>query len=202
MTDEKHRLLDQAEQLFMRYGIRSVSMDDIARELGVSKKTLYQFVENKAELVSEIMMRRMSRAQAAVHALRAQATDAMDELYQVAHYMIEQFRTFSPAVRFDLQKYYTRESRHLEQLHEKFFEQFARENLERGQAQGWYREDIDPGILAKLFVYMALSVGDIDHFPMDEYDLPQVLMQLVSYHLYGIASEQGRNQLANCCGQP
>ncbi|MCB0639225.1 MAG: TetR/AcrR family transcriptional regulator, partial [Lewinella sp.] len=187
MTDEKHRLLDQAEQLFMRYGIRSVSMDDIARELGVSKKTLYQFVENKAELVSEIMMRRMSRAQAAVHALRAQATDAMDELYQVAHYMIEQFRTFSPAVRFDLQKYYTRESRHLEQLHEKFFEQFARENLERGQAQGWYREDIDPGILAKLFVYMALSVGDIDHFPMDEYDLPQVLMQLVSYHLYGIA---------------
>jgi AcrR family transcriptional regulator len=192
---EKTRLLDEAEQLFFRYGIRSVTMDDIARELGMSKKTLYQFVANKSELVSEVMTRRVTREQAAIQELRAAATDAIDELYKVSQFMIEQLRNFSPSARYDLRKYHARESHRLEQLHEQFFEQFLRENLERGQEQGWYRPELKPRILARLFVNMALSLGDIDHFPVEEYDLQDVLTQLLSYHLHGITSAQGRKAL-------
>ena len=75
----KEKLLDKSESLFFRYGIRSVAMDDLARELGVSKKTLYQAVANKEELVREIFARRSAEEAAYVAQLRSDADNAIDE---------------------------------------------------------------------------------------------------------------------------
>lgn len=198
----KPQLLAQAEQLFLRYGIRSVTMDDLARELGVSKKTLYQYVENKADLVRQVVAARAEQDLAEVNELRADATDAMDELFKVGEFMTEKVRRFSPAARYDLQKYYAAQYRRLEHLHERYFEQFARQNLERGQQEGLYRDNLVPATVARLFVRMSLSVADVNIFPIDQFDVPEVLEQMLYYHLHAIASERGRRHLGRCPEKP
>ena len=99
-------LLEKSERLFFRYGIRSVSMDDIARELGISKKTLYQWVENKEDLLQRVVEHRHCQEEADMERLRSEARDAMDALIRMGRYGAKAFAEVSPNFLYDVQKYY------------------------------------------------------------------------------------------------
>ena len=102
----KQQIITKSEELFMRYGIRSVSMDDIARELGISKKTLYQQVENKSDLIRQIFAERSMQERLAIEAMRQESDNAIEEVVEVARFMISRLRLLSPTSRYDLEKYY------------------------------------------------------------------------------------------------
>lgn len=192
---DKQQLLNKAEELFMRYGIRSVSMDDIVRELGASKKTLYQFVENKSDLVREIFKARVARDRDHIEQMRSQTGSAIERLASVARFMIQQLRMISPSLRYDLEKYYQPVHQEMEQLHFRFFLAFVEENLELGIQQGLYRADLDVPITARLFLGMANQIGHHDLFPVESYSLEILVRQLFSYHLHSVVSAQGLSEL-------
>jgi AcrR family transcriptional regulator len=185
-------IIKKSEDLFMRYGIRSVSMDDISRELGVSKKTLYQQIENKSDLVKHVFANRCEVEREKITTMRQRAANAIDEQVQVVRFMIGRLRNISPTSRYDLEKYYKDIHHDVEDFHQDFFRQFIQDNLERGKAEGLYRANIDAVIVAKLFVSMAINLGHNEFFSVHEFSLEELIRQLFHYHINGVASDAGQ----------
>ncbi|MCO6489451.1 MAG: TetR/AcrR family transcriptional regulator [Phaeodactylibacter sp.] len=179
----------------MRYGIKSVTMDDIARELGMSKKTLYQYVDNKSDLIEQIFRQHTEEEKTAIERIRRSSADAVDEILKIARYVVEQLRDLSPTTVYDLQKYYRNTWKQMEALHQRHVYTIIKENLERGIRQGAYRPNLNPDIIAKLYVGKTSLVADEEMFPAREYDIRVLFWEYINYHIHGIASDEGRRLL-------
>lgn len=192
---ENQKLISSARDLFMRIGIRSVSMDDIARELGISKKTLYQTVPNKEELVQMVLRAEIEEDVNMLARNRAEAADAIEELLRNSRHFVRQMRKVSPTTMHDLRKYYPEIFHNQVEAHKHHFQHQVEENLRRGKAEGLYREDIDPEVIAHLYVGMTMMVVDRGIFPAQERPLSDILWQHSTYHFFGIVNASGRDRL-------
>jgi AcrR family transcriptional regulator len=189
--DIKQQIIGQAHTLFMRYGIKSVTMDDIARELGISKKTLYQYVDNKADLIQQIFLTKIEQEKKDMAIIREESVDAIEEIMKIARYVIRELRQLSPTTVYDLQKYYLSTWKAMEALHQRHVYSLIRENIDRGMAQGLYRQDINPDIIAKLYVAKTSLVADEELFPLGQYNIEELFKEYILYHMHGIAAPKG-----------
>ena len=185
------RILEKAMFLFLRYGIKSITMDDIARELGISKKTLYQYVENKADLIEKIIGEYIETEKTAISACHAHSKDAIEELLLIAKHVTMILREMSPGVTYDLQKYYRSSWDEMEKFNHSHFYNVIKQNIENGKAQGIYREDVNADIVAKLYVGKTSLVVDEELFPLREYNKENLFYEYINYHIHGIASPKG-----------
>lgn len=192
----KQKVLKGAEALFMRYGIKSVTMDDVSRELGMSKKTLYQYVENKADLIRQVILEHIREEKEAMAEIRATAVDAIDEILKIARYVLEVLRQTSPNVIYDLRKYYRESWRLMEDLHREYVYEVIKANIHRGVEQGLYRPGLDPDIIARLYVGKTMIVVDEEFFPPDQYRKEHLFAAYMEYHIRGVASQKGLQRLA------
>ena len=184
-----------AERRFNRHGFKSVTMDDIARELGMSKKTLYQVVANKQALIDLVLEHDMARDDALVAKAREDSSDALDEMLRIARYFTEQMRETNPAAIYDLQKYYRPSWERLDAHHNDEMIEHVRANLRRGQAEGLYRDDLHRELIAHLFVQAPKAFMDGERFPLRQHEWETILGQFMSYHLRGIVTAAGRERL-------
>jgi len=190
MTQEQE-ILNKSEALFMKYGIKSITMDDLARQLGISKKTIYQYFENKKDLVNKVMVAHMEREMEDTGVIVQNADNAIDEMLKIARYVIAQLRKLSPTALYDIKKYYRKEWALFEQFNATYIFQCILTNLERGQKEGLYRTDLNKDIIAKLYVGKTNIVVDEDLFPLAEYKRDELYNEFIHYHIRGIASPKG-----------
>ena len=188
----RQQVVEAAERRFNKHGFKSVTMDDIARELGMSKKTLYQVVPNKQELIDAVLDVDMANDDAQVAKACADSADAVDEMLRIARYFTEQMRETSPAALYDLQKYYRASWERLDAHHNDERIAHVRANLRRGQAEGLYREDIHRELIAHLFVAAPRAFLDVERFPLRQQDWDVILGQFMAYHLNGVVNDRGR----------
>jgi len=179
----------------MRYGIRSVTMDDIARELGISKKTLYQTVDNKADLIEKLIRQHMKEEKEAMETIRLRATDAVDEMLQIGSFVIERVSEITPGTIYDLQKYYQSLWRRMKKEMQEHVYGIIIDNLQRGIEQGLYRKEMEPEIVALLYVGKSLLVTDEETVEACSGNMEKVHRELIRYHAYGITSGRGRQLL-------
>lgn len=189
--DTKTQILKKAEELFMRYGLKSVTMDDIARQLGMSKKTLYQYVENKTDLILKTITASVEEEKMMMIEFRKTSNDSIEEMLKIARFCIQQLRELSPSLMYDLQKYYQNIWQLVQELHKEHGYQMIKENIERGKEQGVYRPDINADILAKMYVMSTFEVVDEELFPLKNYNKESLFIEFIKYHIHGIASEKG-----------
>ena len=195
MSDLGNQIFEVATARFMSLGIKSVSMDDLARIMGISKKTLYQFFENKEDLVNQAIVRHIDLERQHISELIDLATDAVHEMVEVSRHAVRMFRSIKPALLYDLQKYYRSCWHEISEFHEGFIRTTIKDNLKRGMEEGYYRDDIDAEIISKLYVMKSYSLVDETAFPLGEYQRETLLKQHVMYHLYGILSKKGQAHL-------
>lgn len=193
--DLRKSILAKARTMFMRYGIRSVTMDDLARDLGISKKTLYQHIENKADLIKKVFEYDIETEKALVENLVKTAPNAIEEILGIAKYVISQLRELSSTVIYDLQKYYGESWRKMESLHTEFTTETIKKNLERGINEGLYRKELDIDIIAKLYAGKTSLVIDEETFPLKNYNKENLFRVYINYHLHGIVSKKGLDYL-------
>ncbi|WP_197494016.1 TetR/AcrR family transcriptional regulator [Lewinella sp. 4G2] len=191
----ERKLIETATEMYMRLGIRSVSMDDVAREMGVSKKTIYTVVDNKEELVRKVMYQDTCKDLEVIVANHAKSRDAIDELLMNSRYHIREMRNISPTTIHDLQKYYPEIWSKEVRGHQDHFENSIRENLERGMEEGLYRDDLDSAIIAKFFVASVVMMIDRQIFPARERPLSEIIRQHFIYHCNGIVNQFGRDRM-------
>lgn len=191
-ADLKDTILRKTEVLFFKYGIKSVNMDDIAKELAISKKTIYQFFENKTDILKHLVALHIERINYALEFNKANAQNAIEELLGVAQHMIKELTKFStPTIIFDLQKYYPELWQSFQDHQDTTIYQQVKENVERGITEGFYRDDLDADIIAKLYVSKTMCVIDEDMFPTTQYDKVRLFKQYFYYHIRGIATLKG-----------
>lgn len=186
--------METAERLFLRYGLKSVSMDDVASEAGISKKTLYQVVASKAELIDRIIESHICTETETIQSLRENTTNALEEMLAISEMVAETLAQMSPALLFDLRKYYRKTWEKINTLQKEHIYQVIHHNLEAGKRQGLYRPDLDASVIARLYVLKSLALIDEEVFPGQSFDRAQLLRNHVGYHLHGILTEQGLQQ--------
>lgn len=189
--DLKQQILTKSEELFLRYGLKSVTMDDIARELGVSKKTLYQYVVNKTDLIEQIFQQSFEEKRRIMRQIEEDAQNAIDELLNIAKYIVQEIRKLSPTVVYDLNKYYKTTWMQMESLHKQHIYGVIKKNVEKGIEQGLYRSDLHPDVIAKLYVGNTLLITEEDNFSEQSYNMELVFRECFTYHIHGIASPEG-----------
>lgn len=185
------KIVTKSRELFMQYGIKSISMDEVARNLGISKKTLYQHVNNKADLIQKVMVTHITEEKEAMIIIHKNAKDAIDEMMQISQYVSELLQRVNPTVIYDLQKYYAKGWELMESLHFEHTYRSIKENIENGMQQGLYRPNLNADIIAKLYIGRIDLVVDKNLFPVGEYTISQIHKNAMTYHLYGIMTTQG-----------
>ena len=184
-------LVSTAFDLFLKYGIKSVSMDDISRKLGISKKTIYSVINTKDELIDDVLSTHLRKDECDIKSILDESHDAIDEMVNVTKHVAIFLKQMTPSLIYDLKKYYPVFWSKIESKHFTFIESTIYANLVRGQKEGLYRQDFDPLIISKLYVLKSTSIADQDKFPSEDFDRVSLFKEMVRYHLHGIVSEKG-----------
>ena len=154
-------------------------MSDVARELGISKKTLYQFVSNKGDLIMKVVKSRIELEKEAVGAIIAESKDAIGEMLAISLHVNQNLKTVHPAVIFDLQKYYRDAWDEIQAYRVGFVFDVIKNNVIRGMKEGLYRANIDPEVIGKIYIGVMLSVMDTDLFPYPKYNSSEVYEEVI-----------------------
>jgi TetR/AcrR family transcriptional regulator, cholesterol catabolism regulator len=189
--EAKERIQIKAEELFMQFGIRSVSMDDIANNLGMSKKTLYQYYADKDELVDAVVDGHISLIQSDCVGCRQDAENAVHEIFITIERIMEEFNNMNPMVLFDLEKFHFNSFRRFKDHKDKFMAQFVRNNIEWGIKDELYRHDINVDVLSKFRIESMMIPFNVTVFPPGKYKLAALSEEIVLHFVYGLATVKG-----------
>lgn len=191
MNTTLDNILDTSLQLFTKYGIRSVSMDDIARQMGMSKKTLYQYIENKADLVNKGVQRHLDTECSFVAKIFDANKNAIDEMIEIGNFVYQKLEMHRFSLVYDLQKYYRESWNLLEKHRTEFIYKTILQNIEQGMAEGLYRDNLKPKLIARFYIDHSKIFFETDILTTQQYQAADIYIELLKYHIYGIASEKG-----------
>lgn len=195
IMEVQERILDTAFHLFRQYGTRSITMDDIAVRMGISKKTLYAHFADKSDLVVNVMSRHLKLIEDQCIESRGQAKDAVEELFLVMKMLEEKLRNMNPVAMMDLQKFHAKAFQLFETHRNVFMLDTIRENLVRGIREGLYRPDLDLDILSHFRAASSMFCFQPELFPMNGYDMTKVQRVLLEHFLYGVATLKGYQEI-------
>ncbi len=197
----KKRIITEAHKLFHRNGFRSTSMDDLAKHLSISKKTIYQYFKDKDELVLEVSKRHISIEKTEFEKIAKDSHNAIDELFRVGQWLKDSFRDMNSAVLHDIQKYHKESWEIWLEYKNETIKNFVTENLKRGIEDGSFRDNIVPEILAIIRVEIIQMVYDNHIFPQEKFDKEALRKHLFEHFIHGVLSEKGRKLFGehNCC---
>ena len=188
----KDRILWKADELFNRYGIRSVSMDDIAAQLGMSKKTLYQYYTDKDELVNAVFTSIMEQNRQQCAKDHQRAENPIHEIFLAFDRVRDMFANMNPAVLYDMEKYHPGTYKKFKEYKNVFLYQMIRTNIERGIIDEYYRDEIDVDILAKYRIHSIMLSFNSEVFPNNRTHLVHIEQQLLEHFLWGLATPKGQ----------
>lgn len=187
----QERILDTSFDLFRQFGTRSITMDDIAQKMGVSKKTLYAHFADKDELVTSAVTRYMQMIEEECQECKLKATDAIDEMFLVMRMLDAHFLDMSPSIMLDLQKFHIRAYQVFQDYRNNNLQKTIRQNLQRGISEGLYRSDLNIDIMTYYRLATAMLCFQPDAFPQGKHDMAKVQRILLEHFLYGLASPNG-----------
>ncbi len=190
--DTKKQIVERAETLFLSFGIRSVTMDDIASEIGISKKTVYQFFDKKEELVKEVVVGYLQREKEMALAIQSTAKDALDEMRMLGQFIMGMIENISPSALFDLQKYHRASWELMMQKQNEHDIDLIIENIKKGIEEGLYRTDFEPEIVAKIFAKSSHMVVNELSDRNSKFSKKQLIKELYEYHVNGISTPKGK----------
>lgn len=190
--DTKIKILTGAAELFMRYGIRSVSMDNISNHLGMSKKTLYQYFKDKDEMVLSVTKAHIEKDQKELDEIGKSAKNSVEELVKLSTCLRENFRDMNPSLLFDLQKYHHEAWNVWLDYKNNFIKNQIERSLDQGKKEGYFREETNTNVMAIMRIETIQLAFDPMLFPKDQYELTEVQMQIFEHFVYGIFTDKGR----------
>ena len=193
----KENLIHSAQELYMKYGVKSISMDDIAKKIGISKKTIYNLIPNKNGLVNAVVKAVIAEEEREIKKILKVSTNALEEMVSIAKHVQKMLKSIKPTLMYDLRKYYPSAWQKIEEGHFPFIEKTISENILRGIQEGLYRKEINQNITAKLYIALSNTLSDGSIFTQDEVQITDIYKEVILYHLHGITNNQGRKQLAN-----
>ena len=196
-TIMRENIISKAEELFLSFGFKSVTMDDIANAMGISKKTIYAHFANKTELVEVVTFSILDHISDGIDRINAASINPIEELYDKKMFVMNYFKNERVSPQYQLKKYYPQI---FERLKIKQFEKMhssVENSLKMGMDTGLFRPDIDINFISRLYFNGMTAIRDISVFPEQLFDKNYLFESYLEYHLRAIVTKSGLNLLNN-----
>ena len=191
MNEDLKNILVKVRELYNKYGIKSITMDDVARELGISKKTLYQFVSDKDDLVGKFIDFEIEIRQEEICKCFKSELNAIEELFEISIFMNKLMKEQNPATEYDLKKYYPNHYQNTVKIRRARMYSYLLLNLKKGKDEGLYRQEMNEEVIAKLYLSRSENIHMDTLFTVEEFTSLKLFIELLTYHVRGIATEKG-----------
>lgn len=191
MDAAQHNFLETVLRLFSKFGIKSVTMDDIARELGISKKTLYTFVTNKNELVEHVIDFQYTERMKRMKSLNLDQLTALEEIVEVGKIINKMIRDFNPSFHYDLSKYYVAIHKKMMTKNHDSMAQAMLHNIRKGKKEGFYRAEINEEIIVRMHIANVENLAVIGFYNDQQLSPEEVQSELFSYHIHAMLNQKG-----------
>ncbi len=195
--EKKTKLLRDVVSIFMTYGIKSVTMDDVAKQLHISKKTLYQYVSDKNDLVLQCVQLECRHEECEIGKILAQNLNAIDENIAISRFVLGQIRDVHPSIFYDFEKYHPEALAMLNESRQGFTVNVIYNNITKGINEGYFRNDIHVEIATRLWLSRINAIFQPVLFPMKEFTLSEVYQQMFVQQIRGLATEKGLKYFEN-----
>ena len=177
--------------LFHKFGARSVSMDDIASELAISKKTIYHYFKDKDEIVTLVTSQSIEREIKEFSGVVVMSKDAIDELFNISKCIRKSMSQINPSLLFDLKKYHPEAWDLWLNFKNGYIENMILDVIARGKSEGYFRESIDAEILATFRVESVEMAFNATIFPPNKFNFTEVHMMLFDHFVHGLMTVRG-----------
>lgn len=195
LQEAAKNLVTKAMDVFLRFGIKSVNMEDLARELGVSKKTLYKHFQDKKELIQLGMEQHCLELEAIILKASSAEGNAIDSELRIMKHVHQVVSQMHPSILYDLQKYHPIAFSNLIRSRDEILLGAVESNIKRGQNEGVYRQEVDPGVAAQFLVSISSTVREMAQDTSNHKPIAQLYWQSGLYHIHAISSPQGLDYL-------
>ena len=189
--DTKERIKQTAHDLVMQYGIRSVSMDDIANTLGMSKKTIYQYYADKDELVVAVVTEVLKKSETDCEYDRHESENAIHEVFLAMEMMLEMFKSMNPTIVHDMHKYHPKAFRLFQKHKNEFLYNVMKDNLLRGIEEELYRPDINVEIMSRFRVESVMIPFNPEFQKNLKNSMGEIEAELIIHFLFGLVTPKG-----------
>ena len=193
----RDKILHTAGEMFLNLGFKSVTMDDIAKEIGVSKKTIYTHFSNKTELVQEVTSLLFCTICNGIDLIHEQQKNPIIELFEIKKFVMLHLKDEKSSPQYQLQKYYPKIFAELKEKQFEFMQECIQENLHRGLESGLFRKSIDVGFISRIYFNGMIAIKDPTLFPLQKFSMNNLMDFYLEYHLRGICTEKGIQVLEN-----
>lgn len=197
----REKILEIASDMFLNLGFKSVTMDDIAHKMGISKKTIYQHFANKTKLVESATDYVFHIVCSGVDCIRAEGKNPIAELFQINAFVQQLLKNEKASPQHQLQKYYPKIYQKLKNNQFLTMHECVVANIKRGKELGLYRVEVEPEIIGRFYFLGAIGIKDKTVFPDQDYDHGKLLEAYLEYHLRGIVTKQGEIELTKYINQ-
>ncbi len=187
----KNKVLQKASELFLRYGFKSVTMDDIASEMAISKKTIYHHFATKRKLIEAVAYYILTELKDGFNCICNQSKNPVEELFQMKSLVVNMLNSQEVSPKYQLEKYYPKIHESLKQKQFESVKECISNNLIKGIEQGYYRQDIDIDLVTRLYFTATTGLHDTDLFPQNEYPISRLIDGHLEYHIRAIATNKG-----------
>jgi AcrR family transcriptional regulator len=192
MSEEvKNKILNGAEALFLKYGFKSITMDDIARELGLSKKTLYQFFDDKTKLVDETVSRHIEQEMGLCSNLCKSINNPIEYMLTLTDSFGELKKQINQTILFDLKKYFKPSWDKLNKFRIEFIYSEVLNNLKTGKTQGLYHAGLNEELTAAFYIHLIDFLLNPENDSVQKHDFKTVHSEMMRYHLRSICTDKG-----------
>ncbi len=187
----KDKILKRAIDLFLNYGFKSVTMDDIAKELSISKKTIYSHFSTKLKLVNAATFFAFEQINSGICEICSLDKNPIEEIYLIKSLIQKQLKGEKNSPQYQLQKYYPKIFAALKQKQFESVNECVTGNLQKGISQGYYRKDLDINLITRLYFNGIMGIKNVELFPLDEFSSSYLMNHYLEYHVRAISTEKG-----------
>ena len=191
----KEKILKKAEELFLTFGFKSVTMDDIANKMGISKKTIYTHFKNKTQLVKETTLKVFESISEGIDCICSLNKNPIEEIFEIKTLILEQLKGEKTSPQFQLQKYYPEIHNTIKKKQFDIMQDCVINNITKGVLQGLYRPEINIEFVSRIYFLGMTGIKDEDLFPSEIFSKKQLMENYLEYHLRGIVTEKGLTKL-------
>jgi AcrR family transcriptional regulator len=195
MNEDLKVILSKVRELYTKYGIKGITMDDVAKELGISKKTLYQHVTDKDDLVGKYIDNEIELRLKQICECFKIGYNAIEELFEISLFMNKLMKEQNPVTEHDLKKYYPEHFQRIVKVRREGMFSYILQNLKKGKNEGLYREDMDDEVIAKLYLARSENIAVNTLYTVAEFTSLKTFIELLTYHIRGIATPNGIAEL-------
>ncbi|WP_321515033.1 TetR/AcrR family transcriptional regulator [Marinifilum fragile] len=199
MKNQRTDIIEVCWELFFQFGIKSVSMDDIASKLGISKKTIYQHFKNKSDLVEQALEWQINHPRFSFQSEEVSHLNAIDQYIAFYKFVISQIENSCDSMRYDLRKYYPKLWNKFHRTNLIRFQTELAQNLEQGIKEGLFRPEINIEWISKTMARFYLNMAETDNVILEKEDISNIEFhkELGIYHLHGVCTNKGIEYFKN-----